>query len=84
MGLDMIEAEEMRILSSMMDGLQVLKKRIEDMEAQIQTLVSIHRDSSSEIREDYLQHLDELDEEGQFEEFSSIEELRRRIEEEER
>jgi len=67
-----------------MDDLQVLKKRIEDMEAQIQTLVSIHRDSSSEIREDYPQHLDELDEKGQFEEFSSIEELRQRIEEEER
>lgn len=53
------------------------------MDAQIQTLVSIRSDSSSEIREDYLQHLYELDEKGQFEELSSIEELRRRIEYEE-
>lgn len=80
MVLDMIEAEEMRIISSMMDDLKALKKRVEAMEERLQTLADVASDSKLEIRDDYLKHLDDLEEKGEFEEFSNIAELRRRIE----
>jgi hypothetical protein len=40
----------------------------------------MHRESELEVRDEYLSHLDELDEKGEFEEFTDIGELRRRIE----
>lgn len=80
MGLGMIEAREMGIISSMMDDIKVLKKKVEEMEERLQTLADMHNESEFVVREEYLTHLDELDEKGEFEEFSDIGELRRRIE----
>jgi hypothetical protein len=80
MGLGMIEAKEMSIISSMMDDIKALKKRVEEMEERFQTLADMHRESELEVRDEYLSHLDELDEKGEFEDFSDIGELRRRIE----
>ncbi len=80
MGLGMIEAKEMGIISSMMDDIKVLKKKVEEMEERLQTLADMHNESEFDVREEYLSHLDELEEKGEFEEFSDIGELRRRIE----
>ena len=80
MGLGMIEAKEMGIISSMMDDIKALKKKVEEMEERLQTLADIHSESDFDVREEYLSHLDELEEKGEFEEFSDIGELRRRIE----
>lgn len=76
----MIEAEEMRVIGSMMDDIRALKKRVEEMEAQLQALVDMHCDSELEVRDDYVERLDELEKKGEFEEFSDIEELKRRFE----
>ena len=80
MGLGMVEAKEIGIINSMMDDIKVLKKRVEEMEERLQTLADMDSESKFEIREEYLSHLDELEEKGEFEEFSDIGELRRRIE----
>ena len=80
MGRNMIEAEEAGIINSMQDDIRVLKKRMEEMEERLQALADIHSESELEVREEYLAHLDELEERGEFEEFSDIEALRRRIE----
>ena len=76
----MIEAKETSIICSMMDELKVLKKRVEEMEERLQALADIHSESAFEVRDDYLVHLDKLEEKGEFEEFTDIGELRRRIE----
>jgi hypothetical protein len=76
----MIEAKETSIICSMMDELKVLKKRVEEMEERLQTLTDMHSESAFEVRDDYLVHLDKLEEKGEFEEFKDIGELRRRIE----
>jgi hypothetical protein len=76
----MIEAKETSIICSMMDELKVLKKRVEEMEERLQTLTDMHSESAFEVRDDYLVHLDKLEEKGEFEEFTDIGELRRRIE----
>jgi hypothetical protein len=80
MGSDMIEAKEMSLISSMMDDIKVLRKRIEEMEERLQMLADLHSESELEVRDDYLAHLDELEEKGKFEEFADIGELRQRIE----
>jgi len=80
MGLDMIGAKDMSIISSMMDDIKALKKRVEEMEERLQTLADLHNESELEVRDEYLSHLDKLDEKGEFEEFSDIGDLRRRIE----
>ena len=76
----MIEAKETSIICSMMDEIKVLKKRVDEMEERLQTLADIHSKSVFEVRDEYLAHLDELEEKGEFEEFTDIGELRRRIE----
>lgn len=76
----MIEAKETSVICSMMDEIKALKKRVEEMEARLQTLADIHSESVFEVRDEYLVHLDELEEKGEFEEFKDIGELRRRIE----
>ena len=76
----MIEAEEISLISSMMDDIKVLRKRIEEMEERLQMLADLHGESELDVRDEYLAHLDELEEKGKFEDFSDIGELRRRIE----
>ena len=66
MGLGMIEAKEMGIISSMMDDIKVLKKRVEEMEERLQTLADMHSESEFDVRDEYLSHLDELEEKGKF------------------
>lgn len=80
MGSIMIEAQETRIISSMADDIKALKIRIEELEAQLQILMDMHGDTELELREDYLEDLDGIEEKGKFEDFSDFEELRRRIE----
>jgi hypothetical protein len=53
------------------------------MEGQIQALADMHGDSDLEVRGEYLDHLDELEANGKFEEFIDIAALRKRIEKEE-
>jgi hypothetical protein len=76
----MTEAKETSIISSMMDDIKVLKKRVEEMEERLQTLADMHSESEFEVRDEYQSHLDELEEKGEFEDFSDIKELRKRIE----
>jgi hypothetical protein len=80
MGSTMIEAQETGIISSMADDIKALKIRIEELEAQLQILMDMHSEAELELREDYLADLDEIEEKGQFEDFSDFEALRRRIE----
>jgi hypothetical protein len=79
----MIEAEEMSLISSIMDDLRILKNKVGELEGQIQALTDMHSDSDLDVREEYLVHLDELERNSRFEEFSDIASLRKRIEKEE-
>jgi len=78
--MDMIETREMSLISSMMDDIKVLRRRIEEMEERLQMLAELHGESEFDVRDEYIAHLDELDEKGRFEEFADIAELRRKIE----
>ncbi|MCU0638145.1 MAG: hypothetical protein MUE87_05965 [Methanothrix sp.] len=79
----MIEAEEKSVISSIMDDLRILKKKVDLMEGQIQALADMHNDINLDLREEYLLHLDEVEEKGEFMVFSDIAALRKHVEEEE-
>ena len=79
----MIEAEEKSVISSIMDDLINLKKKVDLMEGQIQALADMHNDSYLDVKEEYLQYLDELEAKGKFKEFPDIAALRKQIEKEE-
>lgn len=76
----MIETEEMSIINSIIEDLRFLKNKVGEMEEQIQALTDMHNDSELDVREEYLVHLDELERKGNFEEFSDLDSLRKRIE----
>jgi hypothetical protein len=78
----MIESEDMSIINSIMEDLRFLKDKVGEMEEQIQALTDMHSDSELDVREEYLVHLDELERKGNFEEFSDLDSLRKRIEKE--
>jgi hypothetical protein len=76
----MIEAEEQRMIGSILEDVKILKNRVEEMEMLLQNLVELHHDAAYEVREEYLERLDAIEKNGEFEEFSNIKELKRRIE----
>jgi hypothetical protein len=79
----MIETEDMSIINSIIEDLRFLKDKVGEMEEQIQALTDMHSDSESDVREEYLAHIDELERKGNFEEFYDLDSLRKRIEKEE-
>ena len=62
---------------SILDELRYKMDRIEKM---VETLIDIYTDTFYEIREEYLEKLEEIRKE-EFEEFSDVDELRKLIEE---
>jgi hypothetical protein len=46
----------------------------------LQELIELHHEKTCEVREDYLEHLYAIEDRGEYEEFTNIEELRIRIE----
>jgi hypothetical protein len=81
-GKIMLAAEDSAKLSSIVDEVRTLKERVDTLEEQLQALIDLHT-KAYEIREDYLEHLDEIEQKGDFVEFSDIGDLKRLIEEEE-
>lgn len=75
----MLAAEDSAKLSSIMDEVRALRERMDTLEDLLQALIDLHT-QAYEIRDDYLEHLDELEKKGDFQEFSDIDDLRRLIE----
>ena len=60
--------------------LEDLRYKVDRIEKMVETLIDIYTDAFYEIREEYLEKLEEIKKEG-FERFSDIDELRKLIEE---
>ncbi len=78
----MLAAEDSAKLSSIMDEVKALRERMDSLEDLLQALIDLHT-TAYEIRDDYLEHLDEIEQKGDFQEFSDIDDLKRLIDEEE-
>ena len=69
------------MIRAILEDVKSLKGRIEGMEGMLETLIEIYTDAFYEVKEEYLEKLEKIREEGAFETFSDIEDLRRGIEE---
>ncbi len=55
--------------------------KVEGMEEMLETLVEIYTDAFYEVKEEYLEKLEKIRKEEDFETFSDVEDLRKLIEE---
>ena len=76
-----MEVEEKNMMKEILEDVKTLKGRVEGMEGMLETLVEIYTDAFYEVKEEYLEKLEKIRKEGDFETISDIEDLRRRIEE---
>ncbi len=78
--MDMIEAENTAI-SSIQNDLKVLREKVDRMEDMLETLIDIYTDAVYTVKDEYVEKLQKVRQEGKFEEFSDLESLKRSLEE---
>jgi predicted metal-dependent hydrolase len=78
--LNMIEAENTAI-SSIQNDLRTLGKKVDRMEDMLETLIDIYTDTFYVVKDEYVEKLQKIRQEGNFEEFSDLESLKRSLEE---
>jgi hypothetical protein len=76
----MIEAENTAI-SSIQNDLRTLGKKVDRMEGMLETLIDIYTDTFYVVKDEYVEKLQKIRQEGKFEEFSDLESLKRSLEE---
>ena len=76
-----MEVEEKNMVRAIFEDVESLKGKVEGMEGILGTLVEIYTDVFYDAKEEYWEKLDKIRKEGVFETFSSIEDLRKLIEE---
>jgi hypothetical protein len=77
----MMEVEEKNMMKEILEDVKSLKGRVEGMEGMLETLVKIYTDAFYEVKDEYLEKIEKIRKEGDFETFTDIDDLRRRIEE---
>jgi hypothetical protein len=77
----MMEVEEKNMIRAILEDVKTLKGKVEGMEGMLETLVEIYTDAFYEVKEGYLEKIEKIRKEGDFETFSGIEDLRKLIEE---
>ena len=77
----MMEVKEKNMIRAILEDVKSLKGRVERIEGMLETLVEIYTDAFYVVKEEYLEKLEKIREESDFETFSDIEDLRRGIEE---
>ncbi|MCK4398181.1 MAG: hypothetical protein KAV25_04245 [Methanophagales archaeon] len=77
----MMEVEEKNMMRAILEDVKSLKGRVEGIEGMLEILVEIYTDAFCEVKDEYLEKLEKIRKEGDFETFSDIEDLRRGIEE---
>ena len=69
-----MEVEEKNMIRAILEDVKTLKGKVEGMEGMLETLVEIYTDASYEVKDEYLEKLEEIRKErGKV--FSSIEEF---------
>lgn len=76
-----MEVEEKDMMKEILEDVKTLKGRVGGMEGMLETLVKIYTDAFYEVKEEYLEKLEKIRKEGDFETFTDVEDLRKLIEE---
>lgn len=75
-----MEMEEKNAMRAILEDVEILKGKVEGMEGMLESLVEIYTDAFYEVKEEYLEKLEKIRKEGDFETFSDIEDLKKLIE----
>ena len=76
-----MEVEEKNMIRAILEDVETLKGKVEGMEGMLETLVEIYTDAFYEVKDEYVEKLEKIRKEGDFETFSGIEDLRKLTEE---
>jgi len=75
----MMEVEEKKMINAILEDVKSLKGKVEGMEGMLETLIEIYTDAFYEVKDEYLEKLEEIRKErGKV--FSSIDEFDRYFE----
>jgi hypothetical protein len=69
----MMEVEEKNMMKEILEDVKTLKGRVEGMEGMLETLVKIYTDAFYDVKEEYLEKLEKIRKEGEFETFTDVE-----------
>jgi hypothetical protein len=69
-----MEVKELNMMGAILEEVKTLRRRVEGMEGKLETLVKIYTDAVYEVKEEYLEKLEEIRKE-QGKVFSTIEEF---------
>jgi hypothetical protein len=75
-----MEVEEKNLIRMILEDIEALKGKVEGMEGMLETLVELYTDAFYEVKEEYLEKLEKIRKEGDFERFLNIRDLKRLIE----
>jgi hypothetical protein len=75
-----MEVEERNLIRALSEDLAALKVKVEGMEGMLETLIELYTDAFYEVRGEYLEKLARIRQEGDFESFTDIADLKRAIE----
>ncbi|MHC1589232.1 MAG: hypothetical protein ACXQS1_05395 [Methermicoccaceae archaeon] len=70
-----MEAEEKNIMKGILEDVEILKGKVEGMNAMLETLVEIYTDAFYEVRGDYLERIESIRKGEKGKVFSSIDEF---------
>jgi len=76
-----MEVKEKHLMKPLFADVESLKWRMDGMEKMLETLIEMYTDVFYEVRGEYVEKIENIQKEGEFERFLSIEDLRRSIEE---
>jgi len=76
-----MEIEEKNMIRAILEDVKSLKGKVEGMEGMLETLVKIYTDAFYVVKDEYLEKVEKIRKEDDFETFLAIEDLRKLIEE---
>jgi len=74
-----MKVEEKNMIRAILEDVETLKGKVEGIEGMLETLVEIYTDAFYEVKDEYLEKIEKIRKEGDFETFSGIEDLRKLI-----
>jgi hypothetical protein len=75
-----MEVEERKLIRALSEDLAAFKMKVDGMEGMLEPLIERYTDAFYEVRGEYLEKLERLRQEGDFESFKDISDLKRAIE----
>ena len=75
-----MEVTEKNLMESIFEDVEIIKWKVDGIENILETLVEMYNDVFYDVKDEYVEKLEQIRKEGEFEASSSVMDLRRSIE----